>query len=520
MQATTHSIATKPPHAPARSGVRLRLALGLWLLLMLIGQGLGADTPTRKQTEADWNAHKLSFSVSDVWRSVRTFLTDCDDMRRYYSYSNALLGKPYYRYFVRTADAWRDEFHTGKPSPNLPNDNTLAFPQKPLLPYRDYLVEYPPGVFLVTLPPALLLPVGDHGDAYVKLFILEMSLLLAAATALALRLRPFLSDVGDSVRPETASMWMASGLGIFLLGTAAAHRFDPLVALLLVAVAWAVFRERWFWSGCLLALAVVSKGIPLLLAPLWLFYLYAKADRSGQKFPWNSVGQVALGGLLCGLVFVIPLYHLTGLSMLDALRYHADRPLQVESTGSAILGTLQAVFPGTLRTAFSFGSHNVVAADDTLLVPQTVFLRMQGPLLLVAMAALIGYAWVRQQRWPRSEKNAPLAELTLRLCCAVLVLYMVSGRVFSPQYLTWIVPLGLFLSLRQSKSLTATLLLGLLLTHTIWRALGGAFEDFRPWAFAILLCRNLLLVGWGAALVFGRIPDAGRGNSRAVVTVE
>ena len=23
--------------------------------------GLGADTPTRKQTEADWNAHKLSF---------------------------------------------------------------------------------------------------------------------------------------------------------------------------------------------------------------------------------------------------------------------------------------------------------------------------------------------------------------------------------------------------------------------------------------------------------------------------
>lgn len=500
MQATTDSIATK------HSGLSLRIALGVWLVLLLIGQGLGADTVMRKQTERDWNAHALTFSPYDVWRSVRTFLSDCDDMRRYYAYANALLGKPYYRYFVRSSDSWREEFHTGKPT--IPNDNTLVVPDKPILPYRDYLVEYPPGVFLATLPPALLLPAGDFGDAYVRLFTLEMSIFLAASTILTLRLRRFLPRPGGLYGPPTAWMWLLSGVGIFCLGTAAAHRFDPVVAFLLLAVALAVFEERFTLSGALLALAVICKGIPLLLAPVWLLFLSANAQRSGQKMPWVSVGRVALGGLLTGLAFVLPLYHFTGLSMLEALRYHADRPLQVESTGSAILGTLQVLLPGTLRSTFSFGSHNIVVVGETLFGLQTLFLRMHGPVMIIGLGAMLGYAWLRQRSWVGNDVAPRLAELTLRLLCGVLVLYMVSGRVFSPQYLTWVLPLALFLSLRVSRWMTAVFLIALTLTHIICRALGGAFWDCRPWAFAILLVRNTLLFGWCVALLTARISGS------------
>ena len=138
MQATTDSIATKSRQAAKRSGLSLRFALSVWLVLLLIGQGLGASMAMRRQTEKDWRAHALTFSAYDVWRSVRTFLNDNDDIRRYYAYANALLGKPYYRYFVRSAESWREEFHTGNPA--IPNDDTLVVPEKPLLSYRDYLV--------------------------------------------------------------------------------------------------------------------------------------------------------------------------------------------------------------------------------------------------------------------------------------------------------------------------------------------------------------------------------------------
>lgn len=512
MQMASHSIA---PHAPSigakDSRRRYFLALAFWLISMLIGQGLGAGRELREQVEKEWNAGQLSLSVRNVWRSVRTYFSDSDDIRRYYSYTNALLCKPYHRYYVKTSESWRDEFKLGK---NLGSkDTTLVIPDRPLIPYRDYLVEYPPGVFLVTIPPALLLPGGDHGDAYTKLFIAEMVILLAAATALVLRLLRRLGGPDAPPNPTATAMWFVSGLGYFCLGTAAAHRFDPLVAFLLIATAWSAFEQSWVLFGVLLALAIVSKGIPLLVAPVWLFYVFASSYVDNEKRPWPSIGKALLGGVLCVLPFVILLYYYTGLSILDALRYHADRPLQVESTGSAILGTLQAVVPGTLRTEFSFGSHNVVASGDRLAGLQWVLLRMQGPVVLLGLATLLFLTWQRTKQSSPSERQMLLSELTLRVVCVVLVLYMVSGRVFSPQYLTWIVPLGLFLSLRVSQRLATVLLVTLLLTQMIWRGLGSSFEVLRPWAFFVLLVRNSMLLGWGLGLWLSQVPlTADRGS--------
>ncbi len=505
MHLTTHSIETQTPlTGRPRSRRSYRWAIVFWLLSMLVGQGLGAGWDMRSQVEKDWSEHRLTLSPYDIWRSVRTFLCDNDDIRRYYAYTNALLGKPYYRYYVKTSESWRDEFKIGKTLNS--KDVSLVVPEKPLVPYRDYLVEYPPGVFLVTVPPALLLPNGDYGDAYVKLFIAEMAVLLAAATVLALRLRRPLTPRDAVLQPSAAMMWFASGLGIFSLGTAAAHRFDPLVAFLLVALAWAAFEESWILFGALLSIAVLSKGIPLLLVPVWLFYAFVNHRLAGRGIPWREIGKALTGGTLCALPIVVPLYQYSGLSILDALRYHADRPLQVESTGSAVLGTLQAIVPGSLRTVFSFGSHNIVAADDRLAGLEWIFLRMQGPVVLLGMAALLFLAWRKILARLPSERPYVLPELTLRVICVVLVLYMVSGRVFSPQYLTWITPLGLFLSVRVSLRLSLLLVVTLALTHTIWRTMGLSFELFRPWAFFLLLLRNGMLLGWGLGLWLSPIP--------------
>jgi len=79
----------------------------------------------------------------------------------------------------------------------------------------------------------------------------------------------------------------------------------------------------------------------------------------------------------------------------------------------------------------------------------------------------------------------------------VMVLFMVFGRMFSPQYLIWILPLGLLLSLRVSGRLTGLLLVVFCLTQIVLHAL----DTLSTWAFVVLFLRNGLLLLWSGWLL-------------------
>ena len=506
MQAVIQSKGMQPERSVRRNTRWLRFAMLVWLLSMLVVQGGGAPSAQRRQTQLDWESGSLKLTATDVVRSVRAYLSDANDMRRYYAYASALLGRPYYGYYVRSAESWQQQFRAGTKPPS--DDSALVVPMRPLVPYRDYLIEYPPGVLLVTVPPALLLPSGDYGDAYDLLFLIEMIVTMGVSIQLALRLRRHLPKLARSELRFDAAMWWACAIGCFALGTVVTHRFDPVVALLLVGLALAVFDSRWFLSGVLLSLATICKGVPLLLAPLWLWFLWVRTAEQTEAERFSALGRVVLGGLLCGLAFVIPLYVSSGLSMLDALRYHGERPLQLESTGAALLGTLQALYPGTLRSTVSYGSANVVTIGSSLIGLEWLLLRMQGPAVLAGLIGTLSYCSYRRRSMDSLNQEAMTAELVLRSVCLLMVVFMVSGRVFSPQYLTWIIPLGIFLSLRVSTGLTALFLLLLALSQIIVSALGGPMLQIRAWAFGILLARNLLLFVWGVRLLRARISRA------------
>ena len=481
----------EPTPKPSRS---LRWALAAWILGMVLIQGLGASTKDRLAAERDYYAGTLGHRPADIVRAVRAYLADANDMRRYYAYANAFLGKPYYAYYVRSAASWNAEFRSGEPPQK--EDGTLVTPSSMQLPYRDYLVEYPPGVFLATLPPALLLPAGDYGDAYCTLFTVEMALLLSAAIWMCLRLRVYLPGHESALRPPSAALWAAAAMGCFGIGAIATHRFDPVIGLLLVAIGLAACSERWLLSGALLGLAVVSKGVPLLVAPVWLVYLAYRAQLGGPQRLSVSVGKALLGATLVGLLFSIPMFLWTGLSMFDALRYHADRPLQIESTGAAILGMLQAIYPGTIKSVSSFGSMNVVPHGSTLAGVDALLKWSHWPLTGLGIIAVVVHLAVRMKRAVVRKDLAQLTELALRGQCAVMVLFMVFARMFSPQYLIWILPLGLLLSLRVSRGLTGLLLVVFCLTQIVLHAL----DTLSTWAFVILFLRNGLLLGWSVWL--------------------
>jgi hypothetical protein len=73
---------------------------------------------------------------------------------------------------------------------------------------------------------------------------------------------------------------------------------------------------------------------------------------------------------------------------------------------------------------------------------------------------------------------------------------MLTAKVFSPQYLVWLLPLALLSSLARSGA-SRWLWLGLCLaSQIVYPAAYGALMGLAPWMCLLLLARNLALGLW------------------------
>jgi hypothetical protein len=106
---------------------------------------------------------------------------------------------------------------------------------------------------------------------------------------------------------------------------------------------------------------------------------------------------------------------------LSQLSYFANRPVQIESTGSPIL-FLAAHFGYPVQIVFSFGSTNVVSGLER-------YVEFFLDVLFVA-----GYLYALFLQW-RGKLDVTQAFI------AILLIFIVTGKVFSPQYLMWLIPL-------------------------------------------------------------------------------
>lgn len=467
----------------------------LWGLLALGLYNLGASHVQYEATVRDFTQRGVHLDGPTAWRALRMYLTDDGDVRRYYAYAEALLGRPYYSYFVRSAAQWQAEF--AAPSAVSPDSWPLETPAAPLRPYKDYLIEYPPGLLLFTVPPALLLPRGDFGEAYRLLFCSEMALLLALAAWLARRLPD--ADAGVS---SAGRFYGLCALGTLLLGPITTHRYDAVVSVLLCGTAWAFLhgRGRWRLGGAALALAVASKGVPLLTAPIWAVYLLRQPG--GRRACASAVGAA----LLVGCLLAVPTLYCCGLAPLQALQYHAARPLQIESTGGALLGLLAP--RGAAEVVLTYGSWNVVPVGKALATLDAALQRLSSALLGLGLCAAYAATLWRLQGAARLgdavARRHALGTWALRGQVAALVVYMVLGRVFSPQYVVWLLPLGLVVA-RGIRGQLALLLVAMGLTQVIHPASYAALKDLQPWACGLVLLRNLALLTYAARLLLAEV---------------
>ncbi len=276
------------------------------------------------------------------------------------------------------------------------------------MPYRDFRVEYPPGALVAFVLPALL-ATGSRG--YRIAFEMLMALcgigVIAASYLTLMRLR------GHVLAPLAFI-----AIGILALGPITLGHFDLWPAFLVAAALAALLWERPLLSAVLVGLAIAAKIYPLVLVPIVVARLWRARGRR-ESLVWLAAAAATV------VVSVLPFLILSPGGLAWSIADQARRPLQIESSAAAAL--LAAHQFGLLQVGldFSHTSVNLGGASAHLAAAASVVLEL---------AALL-YVWIAFARRDIDDRSFIRASTT-----AVLT-FVVLGKVFSPQFLLWLVPL-------------------------------------------------------------------------------
>jgi hypothetical protein len=356
-------------------------------------------------------------------------------------------------------------------------------------PLHSLPAEYP-LLSLVPFTLTLLPPLSD----YVSVFALWM-LLLFVAGYLAIRRR-------ESARAaEVFGVYLALGCFATVLG-----RFDLLPAAATVVAYWAVRERRFTLAYGLLAIGAVLKLYPVLLVPIVVLEQYRALGLHPLRAapPPQVVRGVALvGGAIVAAFAIAAVLEPSG--WLGPFVYNAGRPLQVESVPASLLW-LSGLLGLHVAPDHSFHSYNLVGSAA-------------AELSLLAGVGLVGGCLLVY--WQQLSGRLAFGR-ALTLCLLVIVC---TDRVFSPQYLMWVVPMvaiterdydGVWLAICALTTLIFPYAYDLAGLH------GSGTPDSYPWFFSGLIAvRNALLVVATARFVrrsFVRTaaaPDLARSTSPA-----
>lgn len=299
-------------------------------------------------------------------------------------------------------------------------------------PYTEVPFEYPPPNVPVIVLPRL---VAGTFEAYARVLGALMGLCLVVAAWLATK------DADDRDR-----RLYAFALLLLAHGAIAIQRLDAIVALLL---AIALRPGRWttgIATGLLAGFKILPAAIP-------------------------AVGTRGRGLLVAVAVAVLAVLPMPPSAIALLLRYHGARGLHVESALGTVYGTACALTGRRAAGVLDYGSFNFHGA-----VPDA--LAKLSPLLLLGLLALVFFR--------SAPAYAPLA--------ATIALWL-GGKVFSPQYLTWGLPLVVALPGKAWLKASATLGVVLLLSQLYLRGFFDHVYLQRPLGVATMAMRLVVLGG-------------------------
>jgi hypothetical protein len=187
--------------------------------------------------------------------------------------------------------------------------------------------------------------------------------------------------------------------------------------------------------------------------------------------------------------------------LVDVVRYHLDRPLQIETAGSAAALLLHVLVGFDVGTTTTFGSVNLGGARGVAI----------GLAQQILMLATIAWVLLRTVKIASTRTGLILAATTM------VTVVVALGKVLSPQYLVWLLPLVPLVAGRKGLIATSILVLAAALTRIWYEHLyvpvtrGG----LDPGGIFLLAIRNAVLLILLGFLLFEIEREVGRLRSVA-----
>jgi hypothetical protein len=296
---------------------------------------------------------------------------------------------------------------------------------------RALPAEYPP-LSLLPFTLTLLPPIGD----YFTVFALWM---------LALAVLGYVGFLIYSTRRRAIiyAVYLIVGATATLLA-----RYDLVPGLLTLAALWATQRRRFGWAYALIALGILTKLYPAFLLPIVMIAHWRAATARARiegcapveklvgRWWWDRPARVlrriwaqpatprlAAGVGLCAGIVILGFWTAFAVNptgTLSGFNYASARPLQIESTPATLLwlGTLVGI---PAHTDYSFVSLNFVGPLDAFLKPLSA-----GALLALCLLVY----------WRQARGRLTVGQAFVACLCAVVA----TNKIFSPQYLIWLLP--------------------------------------------------------------------------------
>ena len=349
------------------------------------------------------------------------------------------------------------------------------------VPYRDFDLEYPPGALPMFALPGLAEP--GHAQTVTAAFRRTFETLMWMCGAVALL------AMALTLRQLRASPWaplLFAAVAPLALGSVILSRFDLWPAALAACALAALASARFRLGHVLLGIGAAAKFYPGVLLPLAVAYTW---KARGRREALISLG-LTLGAF--ALVF-LPFVIVAPGGVWHSVSIQLGRPLQVESLGAALLLVGHHVFGFGIAGETSHGSQNLAGAAAGVL----------GVASTVVQLGVLLWIWI-------SFARGPATTLALvRASAAAICAFIAFGKVLSPQFLIWLIPVVPLVLGRRGLWACALLLAALLMTQ-VWfplryfrLALG--FETGLTW---VLLVRDLVLAALALLLATSLRRDA------------
>jgi hypothetical protein len=333
------------------------------------------------------------------------------------------------------------------------------------IPYHDFAFEYPPFSLLFFILPRLgastWLTFSMYYQAEVIVFdIIGVFIMYKIARKLG--------------NPPWLLLAIYT-LCILAMGPIIGQQFDifPAVMSLLAIYLFWTGKHKTAWA--ILALATLTKIYPAVIAPIFLIYYI----RNGQM---NRLWQGLITFGAVGLIILLPFLITDPASLRTLYDYHALRGIQLESTYSAFLLAADKLDMISIRTAFSFGSWNLMGtAADILAKLSTYFL---------AILLLLAYGFI----YLRTKKGKPNIMQLGSFSTLVILITLFASKILSPQYIIWLIPLLPLVSGRWWQTVWIAFMVAGVLTYYLFPWNYIELTRIENQAVMVLFARDFLLI--------------------------